>query len=252
MEKAFFEEVNGKQVCCILSQPKTPSKKMVIMSHGFRGNSTGPSRSFVNFKEVLILNGFTVSRFDQPNSGNSEGGFIESSFNEWVQTIVHFVKKYIDEGYEIVLLGQSMGATATVIASARNEIKDKIAAMILWVPDPKSDTSDWLSREVSTKKFNDNIVEEGGQKYKSSFWQEVKDADFFVCINEYKRPIHLVYGQEDMFVSQQLRERVIHVVKEKGQQVMILKGQDHSGWDYNVCQQVYKAELKFIKNIYSK
>jgi hypothetical protein len=247
MEKAFFEEINGKQVFCVLSQPQFPSKKMVIMSHGFRGNSTGPSRSFVNFKDILVSEGFNVFRFDQTNSGNSEGRFIDSSFNEWVQTIVYFVRKYLDEGYEIVLLGQSMGATATVIASARDEIKDKIVAIMLWVPDPKSDSPDWLSKKVSTKKYQDNIFEEGGQKYKGNFWQEVKDADFFTCLNEYKGPIHLVYGQEDMFVSEKLRKKVADAVKNKEQQVMILGGQDHSGWDYDVCQEVYKTELEFIK-----
>lgn len=247
MEKTFFEEINGKQVFCILSQPQVPSKKVVIMSHGFRSNSTGPSRSFVNFKDILVSEGFNVFRFDQPNSGNSEGHFIDSSFSEWVQTIVYFARKYLDEGYEIVLLGQSMGATATVIASARGGIKNKIAAIILWVPDPKSDSPDWLSKKSPAKKYQDNIFEEGGQKYKGSFWQEVKDADFFTCLNEYKGPIHLVYGQEDMFVSERLRGQVINVVRKKGQQAMILEGQDHSGWDYDVCQEVYKTELEFIK-----
>jgi len=45
-----------------------------------------------------------MSFVDQPNSGNSGGNFINSSFNEWVKTIVHFARKYLDEGYEIVLL----------------------------------------------------------------------------------------------------------------------------------------------------
>lgn len=252
MEQVFFEEINGKQVFCILAQPQTLSKKMVIMCHGFKGNSTGSSRSFVNFKDILVSEGFNVFRFDQPNSGNSEGDFIDSSFNEWVATIVNFARKYLDEGYEIVLLGQSMGATATVIASVRNEIKDKISAIMLWVPDPKSDDSDWLSQEQSAKKHQDNILEEVGQKYKSSFWQEAKDADFFACINEYKGPIHLVYGEKDMFVSEKLRKQVVDAVKKKKQQFMILKGQNHSGWDYDVCQEVCKTELEFIKNIYTR
>lgn len=217
------------------------------MSHGFKGNTSGASRGFVNFKDILVSEEFNVFRFDQPNSGNSEGNFINSSFNEWVKTIVHFAKKYLDEGYEIVLLGQSMGATASTIASARNKIKDKIAAIILWVPDPKSNFSDWLSEEQSAKKHQDNILEEVGQKYKSSFWQEAKDADFFACINKYNGPIHLVYGEKDMFVSEGLRKQVIDAVRKKGQQVMILKGQNHTGWDYDVCLEVYKTELKFIK-----
>lgn len=247
MEKAFFEEINGKQLLCILSQPQVSSKKMVIMCHGFSGNLTGPSRSFVNFKNILVSEGFNVFRFDQPNSGNSEGQFIDSSFNEWVKTIVRFAKKYLDEGFEIVLLGVSMGATAAVIASARNEIKDKIAALILWVPDPKSDDSDWLSKEVPTKKYQDNIFEEVGQKYRGSFWQEVKDADFFTCINDYKGPIHLVYGEKDKFVSEKLRKHVVDAVENKGQQVLILKGQNHTGWDYDVCQEVFRTELEFIE-----
>jgi len=248
MEKVFFETINGKKVFCILSQPKSLSKKLVIMSHGFKGNTTGSSRNFVNFKDILVSEGFNVFRFDQPNSGNSEGAFIDSSFNEWVNTIVYFTKKYIDEGYEIALLGQSMGATASVIASTRDGVKNKIAALLLWVPDPKSDDSDWLSKEQAAIKHQDNILEEVGQKYRSSFWQEVKDADFFTCIKNYEGPIHLIYGEKDMFVAEKLKEKVIQTIKDKGQQVMILKGQNHTGWDFDICQEVYEAELGFIKN----
>jgi len=247
MEKTFFEEINGKQILCILSQPQVSSKKMIIMCHGFSGNLTGPSRSFVNFKNILISEGFNVFRFDQPNSGNSEGAFIDSSFKEWVATVVYFTKKYLDEEYEISLLGVSMGATAAVIASAKNEIKDKITAIMLWVPDPKSDDSDWLSKEVSIKKYQDNIIEERGQKYRESFWQEAKDADFFTCMNDYKGSIHLVYGEKDTFVSEKLRKHVVDAVRNKGQQVMILKGQNHIGWEYDICQEVFKTELEFIK-----
>lgn len=248
MEKVFFEEANGKQIFCALSQPSAPSKKMVIMSHGFRGNSTGAARSFYNFKDLLISEGFTVFRFDQPNSGNSEGQFIDSSFNEWVRTIEYFTKKYLAEGYEVALLGQSMGATATVIASSRDEIKDRVSAILLWVPDPKSDNSGWFSEEQAAKRHTDEVLEEAGQKYRARFWQEAKDADFFTCINAYKGPIHLVYGEKDIFVSEELRKRVIEVVRTKGQEVMILKGQEHSGWDYDVCEEVFKAELGFVKS----
>jgi hypothetical protein len=41
---------------------------------------------------------------------------------------------------------------------------------------------------------------------------------------------------------------VIEKVKEKSQPFMILKGQNHSPWEYDVCQKVYQEELEFIKN----
>lgn len=197
MENVFFEEVNGKKIFCSFSQPQNPSRKLVTMCHGFRGNSTGASRSFFNYKELLVSEGFNVLRFDEPNSGNSEGAFIDSSFNEWVNSIVYFAKKYLEEGYRIVMLGHSMGATA--VAVAVKELKEKIPAIILWAPDPKSDSSQWLSQGSPATHHQDNILEEGGQKYKAAFWQEVEDADFFTCIDQYKGGIHLVYGEKDIF-----------------------------------------------------
>lgn len=249
MEHAFFETINNKQVFGILTHPQLPTKKIVIMSHGFRGNTTGASRTFANFKNILAAAGYSVLRFDQPNSGNSQGAFINSSFKEWVATLEYFAKKYADEGYEVVLLGQSMGATASVVASASDELRHKISALLLWVPDPKSDVSEWLSKEQPAKNHNNNVLEEAGQRYRASFWQEVKDADFFACLNEYTGAIHLVYGEKDMFVSEGLKKRVMDVVSNKGQQAMILKGQDHIGWDYDACEEVYKTELEFIQKL---
>lgn len=53
MKSTFFETINNKQVFCILTEPEPSQKKMVIMSHGFRGSSIGPARSFVVFTWVV-------------------------------------------------------------------------------------------------------------------------------------------------------------------------------------------------------
>ena len=238
-DKVYFEEVNGKKIFCVLSESELNQKKIVIMSHGFRGSSTGPARTFVDFQRLLNKEGFSVLRFDQPNSGNSEGDYLETSYNEWVNTIVYFAKKYIDLDFKASLLGQSMGGAATVVATSRPELKAKIPCILLWVPG------------VNEGDFNCNseeIFEEAGQKYKGKFWLEAREANFFKCLNDYEGKIHLVYGENDKFISQELRNRVIKVVKEKDQQAEVLKGQDHSPWEYDECQKVYKEELEFIKS----
>lgn len=84
----YFEEVNTKRIFHCLAEPESTTKKIVIMSHGFRGSSIGPARQFVDFEQMLTKNGYSVLRFDQPNCGNSDGDFLQSSFNEWVATIV--------------------------------------------------------------------------------------------------------------------------------------------------------------------
>src|SRR3989344_4690453 len=124
-----FETIKGKKVFQILTQPNSFEKKIVIMSHGFRGSSIGPARTFVDFENLLIKNGFSTLRFDQPCGGNSEGNYVDSSFNEWIETTTYFAKKYLDLGYKVALLGQSMGATITMIVAAKNELKDKISCI---------------------------------------------------------------------------------------------------------------------------
>lgn len=236
-KKVFFETINNKQVFCHLSEVDGKDKKMVIMSHGFRGASIGPARQFVDFEKILTEEGFSVIRFDQPNSGNSEGEYINSSFTEWINTIVYFAKKYLTEGYKVSLLGQSMGATATVAASNHPDIKGKIPCLLLWVPDAKT-----------TFKLNsDEIFEEGGQKYKGSFWNEASNSNFVQCLEAYEGGIHLVYGDKDRYITKELRDNAVEIVKSKKQPYMILKGQDHSPWEYDLIQGVYKEELAKLK-----
>lgn len=156
--KVYFEKINNKKIFCVLSEPKEKQNKIVIMSHGFKSSSIGSARTFVDFAKILNQKGISSFRFDQPNSGNSEGNFLNSSFNEWVDTTTYFAKKYLDLGYKVCLMGQSMGATSTVIATSRLKLKNKIPCIILWVPDPKS-----------TFSKDQNETEEGGQKYKNIF-----------------------------------------------------------------------------------
>ena len=208
------------------------------MSHGFRGNSTGPARQFVDFQRLLNKEGFSVLRLDLPNSGNSEGDFVDVSYDEWVETIVHFAKKYIELGYEVSLLGQSMGAAATVVATSKKDIKNSIGCILLWVPG------------VNAEEFrgkNDDIFEEDGQKYKGKYWIEAKNSDFFKCLEQYKGAIHLVYGEMDKYISSDLRKKVIEIVERKGESSMILNGQGHSPWEYNTAQEVFKQEIDKLK-----
>ncbi|KKQ49157.1 MAG: hypothetical protein US68_C0018G0003 [Candidatus Shapirobacteria bacterium GW2011_GWE1_38_10] len=136
-----------------------------------------------------------------------------------------------------------MGGAATVIATSRPELKDKIPCILLWVPG------------VNEGDFNGNseeIFEEAGQKYKGKFWLEAREADFFRCLGDYTGKIHLVYGENDRFISKELRDRVLVIVKEKGQQAKILKGQDHSPWEYDLVQKVYKEELDILKSSFEE
>lgn len=236
MKKIYFEKINNKNIFCIFSEPEIKQNKLVIMSHGFRGSSIGPARTFVDFEKLLLNEGFSVLRFDQPCSGNSEGDYLDSSFNEWIKTTSYFAEKYLNLNYQVVLMGQSMGATTTMVVAGQDHLKDKIPGIILWVPDAKTNIN------IDPEK----TYEEAGQKYSGKFWTEARDADFFGALDKYQGGIHLVYGEHDKYVSQDLREKTITRVKAKKQPHIILPGQDHSPWDFDLAQQVYKEEIEFL------
>ena len=235
-----FEIVNGKKVFQIFTNPVVFTKKIIIMSHGFRGTSIGPARTFVDFEKLLLKEGFAVLRFDQPCGGNSEGDYLNSSFNEWVNTTAYFIEKYLKQDYQVALLGQSMGATATMVVAGQEKFKNKIPCIILWVPDAKTGVN------VNP----DEIYEEGGQKYKGKFWIEARDANFFDALEKYPGGIHLVYGESDKYVSEELRQQTITAVENKDQPHMILPGQDHSSWNFDEAQKVYSEEILFLNKYF--
>lgn len=242
MEKVYFEKINNKKIFCYFSEPNSNDKKLVIMVHGFRAASVGPARQFVDFQRILNKEGFSVLRFDLPNSGNSDGDYLDVSYKEWVDTLVYFTKKYLDLGYKVALMGQSMGAAVVTVTTSRAKIKGKIPCILLWVPG---------ANDGDFKGGDEEIFEEGGQKYKGKFWIEAHNANFFKCLESYKGGMHVVYGEKDRYVSQALRNKVFEIVKKKGQPYMILKGQDHSPWEYDLVQGVYKEELKILNEYIS-
>jgi len=241
MEKVFFENINNKKIFCYSTKPLEDQKKMIIMFHGFRGTNTGPARQFVDFQKQLNKEGYSILRVDLPNCGNSDGDYIDVSFDEWVNAIIYITKKYLNLDYKVALLGQSMGATAVTRATSNKELKNKIPCILLWVPGANADEFEGKS---------ENIYEEAGQKYKGKFWIEAMNADFFKCLDEYKGGIHVVYGEHDKYVSEESRGKVIKMVKEKGESTMILQEQDHSPWNYDKAQEVYIEQIKKLNTYF--
>ena len=240
-EKVWFEIINNKKVFCVLSEPENNQKKIVIMSHGFRGSSIGSARTFVDFSRILIENGFSVLRFDQPGSGNSEGDYLQSSFKEWVETTKYIALKYLNLNYKVALLGQSMGGATAIAATSETELINKIRCLLLWVPgdyDPRYNTNP------------EATYEESGQQYKGKFWHEVGDFKIKDCLRKFEGGIHLVFGENDKFVNEELRKEFKNIVESKGEDYMVLKDQDHSPWDYQWAQKVYQEEIKKLKKYF--
>ncbi len=240
-EKVYFETINNKKIFCTLLEPENNQKKMVIMNHGFRGSSIGTARTFVDFSRLLGKEGYSVLRFDQANSANSEGDYINSSFKEWVETTKYFSLKYLSLGYQIALLGHSMGGATVIAVSVEAQLNGLIKCILLWTPgdyDPKYN--------VEAEK----TYEEKGQQYKGKFWQEVGDYKIKDCLRQFKGGIHLVFGESDKYISEKSRNEFKKIVKAKGEDFLLLPGQDHSDWEFKWAWKIYQEEIQKLKKYF--
>ena len=235
-DHVFFQNIRNKRIFCHLSEPLESTEKLVIMCHGFKGDSTGPARGFVSFSRLLAQHGYSVLRFDQPNCGNSDGPFLDVSFNEWVDTIVALVDKYTEEGYRISLLGESMGASAAIVATSKDRIHGRVSALLLWSPDP-------------VRSFNGDpatVYEERGRKYHGRFWQEAKEADVTGSLQTFEGGIHLVHGKHDDVVGRDMHD-LVEVAREMGGTILTLDGEGHSNWHEDTALMVFAQETEKLE-----
>jgi hypothetical protein len=86
-----------------------------------------------------------------------------------------------------------------------------------------------------------DLVKKEVQDALSKRWSAILMA---ISLQRYTGGIHLVYGEHDRYIAEEIRQEVIEKVREKGQPVMILPGQNHSLWSYDCFQQVFQHELK--------
>ncbi|WP_162940305.1 alpha/beta hydrolase family protein [Gryllotalpicola protaetiae] len=229
-ETFFRTDIRGRSIAC--ARHDADSEATVIFSHGFRGEKTGPNRTFVRAARQLAAAGISSLRFDQYGSGDSDGDFLESRFTDWVETIKLLARRELDAGRRVALFGQSMGASATICAADGLPV----GAVVAWVPDANIDA--FTARP-------DGFVEEGGQRVGNAFWQEAYAADVAQHLAAISAPTYLVFGTADEYVSTENREALVEVA---GSNVSIdtFDGYPHSAWTATQADDIINRSVKFL------
>lgn len=214
-------------------------KKLVIFCHGFRGTSVGPNRFFVTAANKLAEQGISSLRFDQYGSGNSEGDFLNSSFNDWMETTKSIAKSYLQKGFHVALFGQSMGG-ATVLGVG-SELAD-LTAIVAWVPDP------------NVEKFNqpqERYIEEGGQRVQTLYWKEAHDANIASKLRNIKTPVYIVQCTNDEYVDKQNRDALSENATSY-HEIEDFEGYNHSSWSYDQAEEIINKSVEFLARSFTK
>jgi len=231
MEIIKFIEVNKKKKATVIND--AGSKNIVIFCHGFRGSKIGPNRFFVKVARELEKQNISSLRFDQYGSGDSEGDFIDSRFDDWVKTTEEIANNYLSRRYKVSLLGQSMGGSAVLVAASH--LGNKLKSVVAWVPDPS----------VDVLKIDGEYMEEGGQRVSWDFWKQAHQANIVDCFKKITAPTYIFFCENDEYVSTENQQALISVAQSH-QKIEILKGYTHSSWAYDQASKVIQNTIQFL------
>ncbi len=231
MEEIKYLEINNHRIAAVIHHAN--SKKIVIMCHGFQGTKIGPHRNYVRLARTLCSKGINVIRFDQYCSGDSEGDFKDSRFNDWVETTRKIVQDYLDDDYEISLVGFSMGASTTIVVSSL--LQNKLSSFVAWVPDPENESL------ASNSIFD----EEEGQIISMEFWKESHEIGILKHLKENKNPGLILQAETDMYVSSEANEE-IRKNSPNNVSVEMMPNHSHSDWTYQQSNEILAKTVRFI------
>ncbi len=232
MENTSFITLHTRKIF-IIERLVPGSKNIVILCHGFRGSSTGPSRSFVRLASLLAEQGISSVRFDQYGSGNSEGDFKDSSFLDWISTTNAIADIYVQKGYVVALLGQSMGASNVLMTAA---LRSDIACVAAWVPDPSIDEH---------QRSNSGYQEEGGQLVRDEFWVEAHEARIEKHLTQITSPCYIISCTNDEYVDAANRQ-ILETNKNNNHTLVTKHGWLHSNWSFAQYEEVLSDTVSFI------
>ena len=108
--------------------PSLQGESVIIMVHGADGNRADPGVGMLDIASGLVEHGYSVLMFDLRGHGESEGNRVSAGYYEKRDLLgaVDYVK---ERGHEqIGVLGFSLGAATTIIATAENDDIDAIVA----------------------------------------------------------------------------------------------------------------------------
>lgn len=228
---------NGHRLATILHE--AGGTDLVVFCHGFQGNKAGPSRFFVRAARTLAADGVSSLRFDQYGCGDSPGNSTESSFDDWVATTRAIAEHYLADGDRVALFGQSMGASAAIVAAAG---LPRLTALVAWVPDPNIEPFVPGAEE---------FLEENSQLVRPRYWREAHEARVAERFERVDMPAYLVFATADCFVDEANRRALIDRAKPQ-HRVEVFEGYVHSAWTYDQATDIIQRSCDFLVEAFAQ
>lgn len=254
-EKLFFETSDGLRLCGVLSIPKAPTNKCIILCHGITVDKD-EGGIFSEISKRLAEEGFATFRFDFRGHGESGGEEIDMTIMGEAKDLEAAIKLMKDKGYrDFGILGASFAGGAISVFCFGNP--GIVKALVLW--NPIIDYSDLLNptTEWNVKYWGKNAIENvdkfgysevGSKKFKigRGLIHEIKTLKPWSMLQKARIPILFVHGTNDSYVSVQNSVRYASLIKDA--KFTPIHGAEHGFHDNEKHkEEAYAATEDFFK-----
>lgn len=167
-------------------------------------------KSFHVICEELARQGIAVVRFDFTGIGDSDGKFSQTNFATDVDDIVA-VAEYMAANYSPIklLIGHSMGGTATLHAAAR--IPSCTAAVTLAAPsDPGHVARHFIGKRPEVSKTGKAMITVGGNHFEigEKFFRDLAYAEDGSTLKAFQKPLLICQSRDDELLGFQHAENI--------------------------------------------
>lgn len=248
MEDVFIKSDDNLKLHATLIRNKS-NKNCVICFHGYTSKGLNDYGSIAKF---YIEQGFNMLIVDERAHGDSEGTYIGFGVLDRYDVVkwIEYAIKLFGNDVNIMLHGDSMGATTVLLASGLNLPKNVKAIVADCGFTSAYDVfSHILKRDYHIPKFPIMNVTEIMTRKKAGYGYN--DASTLDTVASTDIPILFVHGDKDDFVPTWMSEKNYEACKSE-KELLIVKGADHAESYYTDTPAFENAVKKMIDKYFQE
>jgi len=188
----------------IIHKATIPCKGIVILLHGyFSSTKLGPVNLYVQIARLFAQQGYEFWRIDSFGVGDSDGDFIQSSFELRIKDYKTITELALQNNKNLAYLGHSMGTNFAIYLA--NCYADFVKRIFLLSPSFGNIT--WFDNLLNTNQQNqlytEGIVERKGLTVTKEFIEYIFSDEIYLEIEKCKTKCIVFYATSDEFYNMQ-------------------------------------------------
>lgn len=253
MEQQPIEEINihardGIRLHAYYIPAPSPSKKLVLLHHGFTSKAQDNAAHAMYFHE----SGYEVILLDLRAHGKSEGKYVGFGILDRFDTLewVRYIRKRFGDDISIVMHGTSMGASTVLMALGVPEIQQSVSAVIA---DCAFTSPADIFSHVMKKDYHipapGPVIAITSLYSKAAAGYRFNDYSTLYALKNNKVPVLLIHGKEDKFVPTWMSEKNYDACSSM-RKLLFVENAGHGSSVFENTELYQETERSFLNEVF--